>query len=127
MPDDSTYIEELQKRTGDLVVSVIRSLGDVKACPAGAALVQEAVVSAGRTQLLFRHACNVKSKAEFYERLPAVQDAAEQTAYWLNLIAETEMIPHVKTDKSLALAKETLSALTAAKVSRGLRSKRANR
>ncbi|WOO39950.1 hypothetical protein [Rubellicoccus peritrichatus] len=127
MSEDSNNIEDLRNRTNDLVVSVLRSLGDVKACPAGATLVQEAVISAGQTQLFFRRACNVKSKEEFHERLPMVQEAAERTAYWLNLIAETEMIPHAKTDTPLALARETMSALTAAKVTRKLRSKRSSR
>lgn len=127
MAGNSISVEDLREYVGDLAIGVAQGLHDVKGSAAGAALIHEAVISAGRTLLLFRRACNVKSKDEYYERLPLVSDAAEQAVHWLTLMVEADLVSNDKVAPLLDLAKKTVSALTASKVSRSVRSRRTSR
>lgn len=127
MAEDTIDIEDLRKRVHNLAVGVTEGLGHIKTNCASAALVQQAVVSAGRTVLLFRSACNVKSKDEFHQKLPTVIEVSEETVHWLSLLIEVNLIPKEKMLPILGLAKETAAALLAARVSRSYRSKRSSR
>lgn len=89
-------VEDLRERTQQLASQVAVVLADVKGSSAVAAIVHRAVEAAGDTELAFQHACRVKSKETFYERLPQVAASADEVTYWLGLAARTGLIDQAK-------------------------------
>lgn len=44
----------------------------------------------------YREACRARSAAEFIAKLGIVEAEADETLYWLELIAELELLPKIK-------------------------------
>ncbi len=58
----------------------------------------------------YRAACRARSKAEFTAKLGTVVEEADETAFWLEIIAEAGILPKEKIDLLLREANE-LSAI----------------
>jgi len=87
---DEQEFKERTKKLGLRVIRVVEALpqsmvGDV----IGKQLI-EAGTSVGAT---YRAACRAKSAADTAGRLKAVEEAADETLYWLEMLVEAELIP----------------------------------
>lgn len=63
----------------------------------------------------YREACRARSTAEFIAKLGIVEAEADETLYWLELIAELELLPKIKL-KQLIIENHEIIAMTVASI-----------
>jgi four helix bundle protein len=61
----------------------------------------------------YRAACRARSKAEFIAKLGIVLEEADETLYWLELLAETEIFPTPRLQPLMAEGEELVAIFVA--------------
>ncbi|WP_428939105.1 four helix bundle protein [Fontivita pretiosa] len=77
----------------------------------------------------YRAACRGRSKAEFYSKLGIVEEEADESLYWLELIMEAELIKPARIRPLYLEAEEILAIIVASRrtTAQSLAAERANR
>jgi four helix bundle protein len=60
----------------------------------------------------YRAACRAKSNADFIYKIQIVEEEADESAYWLELISESNMIKKNRLDNMLKEANELTAIFT---------------
>ncbi|HVT89882.1 MAG TPA: four helix bundle protein [Tepidisphaeraceae bacterium] len=70
----------------------------------------------------YRAACRGRSKAEFYSKLGVVEEEADESLYWLELIVEGGLLSKNKVELLIKEASEIVAIIVASRktISRGL-------
>jgi len=114
--------EELKKRTKAFAVKVVRMSGSIPETPVGRRISGQFVGAGTSVGANYRAACRARSRAEFNSKLQLVQEEADESAYWIEIMLESEL---VRGSEWLGLHKEAdeLTAIftSALLTSRGLR------
>ena len=63
----------------------------------------------------YRAACRARSKLEFVAKLGVVEEEADETAFWLELIIETELLRAAKVKPLLTEASEIVAIIASSK------------
>ena len=63
----------------------------------------------------YRAACRASSKPEFVVKLGVVEEEADETAFWLELITETELLDAEKVKPLLSEANEIVAIMASSK------------
>ena len=79
---------ELKQRTKRFALRVIRLVGALPNSIAGRAIGRQLVRSGTSVGANYRAACRGRSKAEFIAKLGTVEEEADESAYWMELIVE---------------------------------------
>jgi len=96
--------EEFKRRTKDLGLRVIRLMEALPQKPTAAVIGKQLLRSATSVGANYRAACRARSTADMIARLKIVEEEADETLYWLELLIEARLVP----DNQLAdLMKET--------------------
>ncbi len=82
---DENELKQRTKQFGLRVIKLVESLGDSKAARAIAAQLIRSGTSVGAN---YRAACRGRSPAEFVSRLGVVEEEADESAYWMELLIE---------------------------------------
>ena len=61
----------------------------------------------------YRAACRARSRAEFIAKIGVVEEEADETLFWLELIIETGLLPLTKLKPLLREADEIVSIMAA--------------
>ena len=61
----------------------------------------------------YRAACRARSSAEFVAKLGVVEEEADESGYWMELIVEGELMPKTKVESLLAEANEIVAIMAA--------------
>lgn len=61
----------------------------------------------------YRSACRGKSKPDFMAKIAIVEEEADESCYWLELIIESDLIKNSKPEKLLKEARELTAIFTA--------------
>ena len=104
-----------QKRTKQLASRVIKMTDSLPKSKAGDVIGRQIIRSATSVGANYRAACRAKSTADFINKLKIVEEEADETLYWLELIVEAELLSE---KKLAALIKETdeIIAMTVASI-----------
>ena len=104
-----------QKRTKQLAIRVIKMTDSLPKSKAGDVIGRQIIRSATSVGANYRAACRAKSTADFINKLKIVEEEADETLYWLELIVEAELLSE---KKLAALIKETdeIIAMTVASI-----------
>ena len=112
--------EDLKLRTKQFALRVIRLSGAMPRTVAGDVLSRQIVRSATSVAANYRSACRAKSRADFIAKMGIVEEEADESGFWLELIAETEMLAVAKTEALLREANElTAIAVASIRTARG--------
>ena len=96
--------EEFKRRTKDLGLRVIRLVEALPQKPTAVVIGKQLLRSATSVGANYRAACRARSTADMIARLKIVEEEADETLYWLELLIEARLVP----DNQLAdLMKET--------------------
>lgn len=95
--------EELKNRTKQFSLRIIRFGKSLKGDDIDKILVRQLIRSATSVAANYRAAIKAKSKKDFIYKLNVIEEEADESYFWLELIAETEII---KTDKLSLLINE---------------------
>ncbi len=116
MTDKEIFIEALKKRTKQFAVDIIRFCDSLKSSKTSAVITYQLVKSATSTGANYRAACRARSKNEFFSKICIVVEEADESEYWLEVIADanlTENKPELK--RLLIEANEIVKIVSKAK------------
>ncbi len=101
--------EELEVGTKQFALRVMKLVGALPRSIVGRAIGNQLVRCGTSVGANYRAACRARSKAEFAAKLGTVEEEADETCFWLELIIEGELLP----EKRVAALLEEADALTA--------------
>jgi four helix bundle protein len=104
---------ELQHRTKQFALRVLKLIDALPRTPAGRAISNQLVRSAMSVGANYRAACRGRSRQEFAAKLGTVLEEADESLYWLEMIRDAKLIPESKISLLLREANE-ITAIVAA-------------
>ena len=115
--------QELKDRTKQFALRVMHLVDAWPNTPKGRAIAGQLVRSGTSVAANYRAACRDRSHAEFISKIGIVEEEADETVLWLELIVEDKLLPEKKIAPLLKEANE-LTAIMAASYISASRSKR---
>jgi four helix bundle protein len=119
--------DELKRRTklfGLRVIKLVTALPDtVPARVIGGQLVR-AGTSVGAN---YRAACRGRSKAEFIAKLGVVEEEADESEFWLEMIVESELMKAVLVEPLISEAHQLVAIMTSSRITSGRNQREAQR
>ena len=108
---------ELKQRTKKFSLRVIKFVAALPKNTEGRAIGNQLVRSGTSVGANYRAACRGRSKAEFISSLGVVEEEADESAFWLELIVESGMVEQRLVDPLLQEANELVAIMTASRKS----------
>jgi four helix bundle protein len=105
--------QELQNRTKQFALRVLKLVDALPRTPAGRAISNQLVRSATAIGANYRAACRARSRAEFAAKLGTVLEEADESLYWLEMIRDAGLMSESKLSLLLGETNE-LTAIVAA-------------
>ena len=122
--DEATF----KRRTKQLGLDVIRLVAQMPRDTASQVIGRQIVRSATSVGANYRAACKARSKLEFISKLGTVEEEADESVFWLELIIEGNLLNENQVRPLLIEAGELVAIAAASrKTASGTRSQIANR
>lgn len=83
----------LQDRTKNLALRVIRMIDRLPSTDASRAIGRQLLRATTSVAANYRAACRARSKAEFNAKLGVVVEEADETVFWIEILAESGTLP----------------------------------
>jgi four helix bundle protein len=107
--------EELKERFKRFSIRIIKMVDCMPYTISGRTIANQIVRSGTSPAANYRAACIGKSNKDFLNKLKMVEEELDETSHWLEIIAETEMLPESRIkplyDECIALLKITVSSI----------------
>ena len=84
--------DELKKRTKKFALRILKLIDALPNTTAGRTVAGQLARSGTSVAANYRAACRGKSKPDFISKLGIVEEEADESQFWLELIIENEMI-----------------------------------
>jgi four helix bundle protein len=105
------FQEILKIRTKAIGLETIKLVDLLPQKPAAWVLSKQILRSSTSVGSNYRAACRAKSTADFVNKLKIVEEEADETIYWLEILSESGIISFQKTEKLVAETKEILAII----------------
>lgn len=105
----------MKDRTKQFSLRIIRLVNALPKTVEGKAISGQLVRSGMSVGANYRAACRSRSKMEFLSKLGTVEEEADESAYWMELIIETGMLNKDKVEPLLREANEITAIVAASK------------
>lgn len=105
--------ERLRQRAKQFAIEVIRLADSLPRCRSSEVLGKQIIRSATSIGANYRAACRSRSKAEFIAKMHVVQEEADETQYWLELLHGTGAIAETDYRRLYGEARELTAIFTA--------------
>jgi four helix bundle protein len=115
--------QDLKDGTKKFALRVMHLVDALPDTPKGRAIASQLVRSGTSVAANYRAACRGRSHAEFISKIGGVEEEADETVLWLELIVEDKLLPEGKIAPLLKEANE-LTAIMAASYISASRTKR---
>jgi four helix bundle protein len=116
---------DLRKRTKAFALRILKLVDALPKTTAGRALASQIVRSGTSVAANYRAACRAKSPADFISKMGTVEEEADETFFWLELLEESELITATKLTAIKQEANE-LIAITVASIKTARRNRAPN-
>jgi four helix bundle protein len=117
---------ELLERTKQFALRIFKLVGALPQTTQGRAVASQLIRSGTSVAANYRAACRARSKPEFVAKLGVVEEEADESAFWLELIMETNLLSATKVEPLLSEASEIVAIMASSKKT-AARSQIANR
>ncbi|MCR6654290.1 MAG: four helix bundle protein [Opitutus sp.] len=107
--------DQLKQRTKQFALRAIRLADALPRKMSADVLGRQLVRSATSVAANYRAACRGKSRADFVSKMGTVEEEADESALWIELIAESGILPVAKVSELLREANE-LTAIAVASI-----------
>src|ERR1700748_4016567 len=87
---------ELLKRTKQFALRIFTLVGALPQTIPGRAVAAQLIRSGTSVAANYRAACRARSKPEFVAKLGVVEEEADESAFWLEIIIETGLLSAAK-------------------------------
>lgn len=121
--------EELKARTKRFGLRVMSLVDALPKTTSGRAIGNQLVRSGTGVGANYRASCRARSRAEFIAKIGVVEEEADESAFWMELIIEGTLLPAAKVEALHKEANELVSIMAASRISaaRGKQSAIGNR
>jgi four helix bundle protein len=106
---------ELLQRTKQFALRIFKLVGVLPQTIQGRAVAAQLIRSGTSVAANYRAACRARSKPEFVAKLGVVEEEADESAFWLELIIETGLLNPGKVTPLLAEAGEIVAMMASSK------------
>jgi four helix bundle protein len=106
---------ELLQRTKQFALRIFKLVGALPQTIQGRAVAAQLIRSGTSVAANCRAACRARSKPEFVAKSGVVEEEADESAFWLELIAETGLLNPGKVTPLLAEAGEIVAMMASSK------------
>jgi four helix bundle protein len=106
---------DLKKRAKESALRILKLVDALPKTTAGRALASQIVRSGTSVSANYRAACRARSTADFIARMGIVEEEADETLFWLELLEESELVTAAKLTAIKQEANE-LIAITVASI-----------
>jgi four helix bundle protein len=83
---------DLKKRTKAFALRILKLVDALPKTTAGRALASQIVRSGTSIAANYRAACRAKSTADFIAKMGIVEEQADETLFWLELLEESDLV-----------------------------------
>lgn len=84
--------EQIKKRTKQIGLEIIKLIDELPNKPSAWAIAKQIVRSSTSVGANYRAACRAKSEPDFINKLKIVEEEADETHYWLEILEESGMV-----------------------------------
>ena len=109
--------EELKQRTKSFAVRVTQLVDALPNTLKGRAIANQIMRSATSVAANYRATCRARSRAEFIAKIGVVEEEADETAFWLELIVDTDVCGQSQIEPLLNEAGELVAIMAASRKS----------
>jgi four helix bundle protein len=109
--------DELKQRTKTLALRVTRLVDALPNTVKDRVIVNQLMRSATSVAANYRAACRARSRAEFIAKTGVVEEEADETAFWLELIVDTNLCGESQAEPLLQEAGELVAIMAASRKS----------
>ena len=107
---------ELLDRTKAFALRIIALVDALPATPAGRVIGNQILRSGTSVGANYRSCQRGKSRADFIAKLAIAEEEADESVYWLELLAESSILPPERLLPLLTEAREITAILTASRI-----------
>jgi four helix bundle protein len=93
---------EFKRQTKDIALRVIRLFGALPKSAEAQVLGRQLLRSGTSIGSNYRAACRAVSRADLLSKLGDVEEEADETLYWMELLVEAHIIPEARLGKLMA-------------------------
>jgi four helix bundle protein len=109
--------DDLKKRTKQFALRILKLVAALPNTVAGRAIGGQLVRAGTSVPANYRAACRGRSKAEFIAKLGTVEEEADESAFWMELIVEGELLKQQAVESLLAEANELTKIMASSRIS----------
>ncbi len=106
---------ELIARTKAFALRVIKLVSALPRTVEGKAIAGQLVRSGTSVAANYRAACRGRSKAEFIAKLGTVEEEADESAFWLELLIDAQLVPRERIRPLLQEATELVAIMASSR------------
>ena len=110
---------DMKLRTKRFALDVIRLVSKLPKTTEGRVVGNQLIRSGTSVGANYRAACRAKSKADFISKLGTVEEEADESCYWLELIIEGKILPEEQVASLLEEANEITAIIVASRKTAG--------
>ena len=105
--------DDMKRRTKTLGLRVIRLSAALPSTGPSGVISKQLLRCGTSVGANYRAACRARSKAEFLAKLGIVEEEADESLYWLDLLVEAGLIPEPRVAELIQEFNEVLSMVVA--------------
>ena len=105
--------QEFKERTQQLALRIIRLVQALPETPIGWVIGKQLLGSGTSIGANYRAACRARSNAEMLAKLAIVEEQADETLYWLELLIKAEIMTEAKLEPLMAETDEIVAMTVA--------------
>lgn len=113
--DMMEYNDIFRERTKKLALEIVREMAKVKFSDEVSVIRKQIIRSATSVAANYRAVCRARSERERYAKMCIVVEETDETAFWLELIEELEIIPIAKVNEFKNETEEILKVMSSYK------------
>src|ERR1700730_8729758 len=106
---------EMIARTKQFALRIMKLVGALPKTVEGRAIASQLMRSGTSVAANYRAACRARSTAEFIAKLGTVEEEADESAFWLDLIIDAGLLSGDKTRPLLKEASEIVAIMASSK------------
>jgi four helix bundle protein len=115
--------DELEKRSKDFALRVVKLVDALPQSAAGRTFGNQLIRSASSVAANYRAARRGRSGKEFVAKLSIVAEESDESAFWLEMIIDAELLPAAKAEALLQEANELMRIFAASRKTAANKSK----
>jgi four helix bundle protein len=105
--------QEMKRRTKAFSLAIIELISEFPNSLVGKKIADQLIRSGTSVGANYRAVCRAKSKADLVNKLSIVLEEADESLYWLEIVAESDLAPSTRIDPLMNEINEIISIIVA--------------